>query len=59
MWWLAADAWAIERAEGDMKRWAGTYEYPPKSVATRRLFELQMRQTSALRALLCKEHYQL
>src|SRR5438093_11243429 len=58
LWWLAADAWAIERAEGDMARWAGTYEYPPKSAATRRLFELQMRQTSALRALLCKEHYQ-
>ena len=58
LWWVAADAWAIERAEGDMKRWAGTYEYPPENVATARLFERQMRQTSALRALLCKEHYQ-
>src|ERR1700675_3348920 len=22
LWWLAADAWAIERADGDMERWA-------------------------------------
>jgi hypothetical protein len=58
LWWLAADAWAIERAEGDVKRWAATYGYPAGSTATRRLFERQVRQTSALRALLCKEHYQ-
>ena len=58
LWWLAADAWAIERAEGDMKRWAAMYEYPPRSTATARLFERHVRQTSALRALFCKEHYQ-
>jgi hypothetical protein len=58
LWWLAADAWAIERAGGEMKRWAATYEYPPENGATARLFERQLRQTSALRRLLCKEHYQ-
>ena len=58
LWWLAADAWAIERADGDMKRWAATYEYPPDSAATKRLFERHVRQTSALRTLLCDKHYQ-
>src|SRR6266704_873883 len=28
LWWLAADAWVIERAEGDMECWASTYGYP-------------------------------
>ena len=58
LWWLAADAWAIERSEADMKRWADTYEYALGSTATERLFERQVQQTSILRALLCKEHYQ-
>jgi len=58
LWWLAADAWAIERAEGNMERWASTYEYPVQSVATVRLFDQQMRQTNALRALLCGDRYQ-
>src|SRR5438132_385783 len=43
LWWLAADAWAIERAEGNMERWASTYDYPIQSAATMRLFERQMR----------------
>jgi hypothetical protein len=58
LWWLAADAWAIERAEGNMERWASTYEYPVQSAATARLFDRQMRQTKALRALLCGDKYQ-
>ena len=45
LWWLAADAWAIERAEGNMERWASTYDYAPESAATARLFERQLRQT--------------
>jgi len=53
LWWLAADAWAIERAEGNMERWASTYDYPAQSAATARLFDRQMRRTKALRALLC------
>jgi hypothetical protein len=58
LWWLAADAWAIERADGDMERWASTYDYPLESAATKRLFERQLRQTSTLRALLCGNQYQ-
>ena len=58
LWWLAADAWAIERADGDLKRWAATYEYPPEDAATARLFERQVRQALALRALLGDEPYQ-
>ena len=57
LWWLAADAWAIERADGDMERWASTYDYPLESAATKRLFERQLRQTSTLRALLCGDQY--
>src|SRR5438093_13100773 len=26
LWWLAAGSWTIERAEGDMERWASTYD---------------------------------
>ncbi len=58
LWWLAADAWAIERAEGNIERWASTYGYPVQSAATTRLFERQMRQTATLRALLCGDRYQ-
>ena len=58
LWWLAADAWAIERADGDIARWASTYDYPLESAATKRLFERQLRQTSTLRALLCGSQYQ-
>ena len=57
LWWLAADAWAIERAEGDIERWASMYDYPVENAATGRVFERQVRQTSALRALLCDQHY--
>lgn len=57
LWWLAADAWAIERAEGNMERWASTYDYPVQSAATARLFERQMRQTGVLRRLLCGDQY--
>src|SRR6266511_3753735 len=58
VWWLAADAWVIERADGDIERWASTYGYPLESAATKRLFERQLRQTSMLRALLCGNQYQ-
>lgn len=58
LWWLAADAWAIERAEGDMKRWAATYDYPLESAATKRLFERQLRQTATLRVILRGGQYQ-
>src|SRR5213594_4339724 len=58
LWWLAADAWAIERSEGDIERWASMYDYPVENAATARVFERQVRQTKALRALLCGDKYQ-
>jgi len=58
LWWLAADAWAIERADGDMQRWASMYDYPVESAATARVFERQVRQTATLPALLCGNQYQ-
>jgi hypothetical protein len=57
LWWLAADAWAIERAEGSMERWASMYDYSRESAATARLFDRQMRQTATLRALVCGDRY--
>jgi hypothetical protein len=56
--WLAADAWAIERTEGNMERWASMYDYPVQSAATARLFERQVRQTETLRALPCGGRFQ-
>lgn len=58
LWWLAADAWAIEKAEENLDRWASMYGYPLESAATARLFERQVRQTSTLRNLLCGSQYQ-
>src|SRR6266567_2673332 len=57
LWWLAADAWAIERAERSLERWASMHDYALGSAATGRLFERQMLQTAALRALLCGDRY--
>ncbi len=59
LWWLAADAWAIERAEGNLERWAAIYDYPLESAATARLFERQLRQTSTVRKLLCGQYQRL
>ena len=58
LWWLAADAWAIERSEGDIERWASMYDYSVESAATARVFERQVRQTATLRALLRGNQYQ-
>src|SRR5438128_5758237 len=37
LWWLGADAWAMERAGGSMERWASMYGYPLQSAPTARL----------------------
>lgn len=52
LWWLAGDAWAVERADGDRNRWALTHGYPPNDGATARLHAHHVAQASALRALL-------
>src|SRR5437899_12856479 len=58
LWWLAADAWAIERADGDIERWASMYDYAVQSAATARVLERHVRQTARLRALLSGSQYQ-
>ena len=55
LWWLAADAWAVREAEGDLRRWAAEYGYPANDEATSRLFDQHVRQTASLEALLGKE----
>lgn len=57
LWWLAGDAWAVERARGDREVWAATYGYPPTDAATARLFERHTRQTACLAALLGRSDY--
>src|SRR5205809_7554751 len=44
--WLAEDAWAMKRANGNMVRWASEYDSPLEALATSRLLELQLGQTS-------------
>ena len=51
LWWLAADAWALQQANGRITDWATGYGYPAADKATERLFEIQARQVAALRDL--------
>ena len=57
LWWLAADAWALEEAKGDLASWAAGYGYPVDA-ATEQLFEIHTRQATALRDLLGPESCQ-
>ena len=50
LWWLAADAWALEQSNGRINDWAAGYSYAADT-ATKRLFEIHSRQTAALREL--------
>ncbi|HEX8430972.1 MAG TPA: hypothetical protein VF625_06780 [Longimicrobium sp.] len=51
LWWLAGDAFAVEQATGELIPWALSYGYPPDAPETTRLFELQSKQATQLRAL--------
>jgi hypothetical protein len=57
MWWLSADSWAYERADGDLTRWSAIYGYPPDDAATLRLMRLHERQAHALSMLLGRKAY--
>lgn len=57
LWWLAADAWAVEQSGREVGRWAGTYGYPVASDATARLYEMQVAQSAALASLLGRDDY--
>lgn len=52
LWWLAGDAWAIERAGGTIDKWAATHGYAPRHAATTRLFERHVMLASSVRVLL-------
>jgi hypothetical protein len=52
LWWLAGDAWALERGDRSLEHWAATYGYPPDESATARLFDQCVRQANALAEVL-------
>ena len=52
LWWLAGDAWVLERGEGKLEPWAATYGYPSADEGVRWLFEQAVRQAAALGRLL-------
>lgn len=58
LWWIAGDAWAIERSRGAAGVWAATYGYPPEEIVTARLYACHARQAAALRALLGPAAYE-
>lgn len=57
LWWLAGDAWAIERAAGALGEWAAIHGYPSRDAATAALFERNVTQASSLRSLLGADLY--
>ena len=58
LWWLAGDAWAIERAGGKLAAWASTYGYSADDPLAKRLFERCTRQVRGLSTLLGEADYQ-
>jgi hypothetical protein len=52
LWWVAGDAWALDRTDYELTEWAATYGYPETEDATVWLFEQARRQATALTKLL-------
>jgi hypothetical protein len=57
LWWLAADAYAIERSKSKAPSWAATYGYPANAEATLALFRQHLAQATALVHLLGRPSY--
>ena len=57
LWWLAGDAWAIERSGATLDRWAAINGYPLEDPASSQLFERHVTQASALRAWMGADAY--
>jgi hypothetical protein len=57
LWWLSSDSWAVENADRDFAHWITLYNYPDDDRAAARLFELHVKQASALIALLGEPTY--
>lgn len=58
LWWVAGDAWAVERADRNADLWAATYGYPTASAAASWLFDQALRQRNALATLLGDDNMQ-
>lgn len=52
LWWLGADAWAIERAGGVLGEWTALHGYPAQDPASARLFSQHVTQASSLAGLI-------
>lgn len=52
LWWVAGDAWVLERANGDLTAWSATYGYPATGEAVNWLFEQATRLAAELARLL-------
>ena len=57
LWWLAADAWAVEHARRDPVVWAAHHGFDSKEPATQLQFDQRLRQASELSALLGDTNY--
>lgn len=57
LWWLAADAWAVERAGGAFAEWTALHGYPAQDPASARLFSQHVNQASSLAGLIGNDCY--
>lgn len=57
LWWLAADAWAVEHARRDPLMWAAHHGFDSNEPATRLRFDRRLRQATDLSALLGEASY--
>lgn len=57
LWWLASDAWGVERASHDRVRWATENRFHPDDPATQRQFQLLSDQAGTAKAVLGDEAY--
>lgn len=58
LWWLAADAWTIERSGHSLVEWAATFGIAADGEATERAFAPYREQSRALSRLLGETAYQ-
>ena len=57
LWWLAGDAWAIERAGATLGTWAAIHGYPLGDPASAQLFARHVTQASSLQTWLGADAY--
>lgn len=58
LWWLASDAWAVERSGGDISRWAATQRLTLTDTTVVREFDHYSAQSRALALALGADAYQ-